>query len=52
MLEIEPNVEGAGGRNVHPEPHGGKSFEDMVTLSFEMFLQSDLMHRHVSQQLT
>ena len=50
MLKIEPNVEGACGGNVHLDPHFLESLKNMVTLSLEMLLQSDLKRRRVSQR--
>jgi hypothetical protein len=42
VLQIEPDVEGARWGDIDPEPQLLEALEDMVTLSLEMLLQSDL----------
>ena len=41
-LEVEPDVEGRGGRDLDFEPDLGEPLKDVVTLHLEVLLESDL----------
>ena len=47
FLKVEPNVEGAGGRNLDLEVKILETLEDMVTLCFEVLLECELLLLHM-----